>query len=55
MLDEARRVEYVFEKHPGVRYPGVLVGVPERHVVWGMTYRFLGTLFDRLGHPFPTR
>jgi 8-oxo-dGTP pyrophosphatase MutT (NUDIX family) len=55
MLDEARRVEYVFQKNPGVRYPGVLVGVPERHVVWGMTYRFLGTLFDRLGHPFPTR
>ena len=55
MLEESRRVEYVFRKNPGVQYPGVLVGVPDRHVVWGMTYRFLDTLFGRLGHSLRTR
>jgi hypothetical protein len=22
-------------------YPGILVGDPDRHVVWGLTYRFV--------------
>jgi 8-oxo-dGTP pyrophosphatase MutT (NUDIX family) len=55
MLDASRRVDYVFPKNPGVQYPGILVGEPDRHVVWGLTYRFLGTLFDALGRPFATR
>jgi 8-oxo-dGTP pyrophosphatase MutT (NUDIX family) len=32
-------------------YPGILVGEPGRHVVWGLTYQLLEGLFDRLGMP----
>ena len=35
------------------RVPGILVGEPGRHVVWGLTYRFLDELFTAAGHPFP--
>jgi 8-oxo-dGTP pyrophosphatase MutT (NUDIX family) len=41
LCDPARRVEY---SHPLVgaeTYPGILVGHPDRHVVWGLTYRFV--------------
>jgi 8-oxo-dGTP pyrophosphatase MutT (NUDIX family) len=41
LSDPARRVEY---SHPLVgaeTYPGILVGHPDRHVVWGLTYRFV--------------
>jgi 8-oxo-dGTP pyrophosphatase MutT (NUDIX family) len=31
------------------RTPGVLVGEPERHVVWGLTYQLLEGLFERIG------
>jgi 8-oxo-dGTP pyrophosphatase MutT (NUDIX family) len=55
MLDESRRIDYVFPKNPGTRYPGIVVGLPERHIVWGLTYRVLGTLFDALGRPLSTR
>jgi len=30
-------------------YPGILVGEPDRHVVWGLTYRFLELFFVALG------
>ena len=33
------------------RFPGILVGEPERHVVWGLTYRFLESFFQRRGPP----
>ena len=41
LSDPARQVEY---SHPLVgseTYPGILVGDPDRHVVWGLTYRFV--------------
>jgi 8-oxo-dGTP pyrophosphatase MutT (NUDIX family) len=41
LSDPARRVEY---SHPLVgaeTFPGILVGHPDRHVVWGLTYRFV--------------
>ena len=53
MLDESRRVNYSTPERPGVRYPGILVGIPGRHVVWGLTYRFLGDLLEVLGHSIP--
>jgi hypothetical protein len=31
------------------------VGDPERHVVWGLTYRFLDRMLLVLGHPLPDR
>jgi 8-oxo-dGTP pyrophosphatase MutT (NUDIX family) len=36
-------------------YPGILVGDPGRHVVWGLTYRFLEIFFRLLGRPLPDR
>jgi 8-oxo-dGTP pyrophosphatase MutT (NUDIX family) len=53
MLDQARSVEYTVSHGPEARYPGILVGVPDRHVVWGLTYRFLENLLDVLGHSIP--
>jgi len=52
LLDPARRDHYEIR---GLRFPGVLVGEPRRHVVWGLTYRFLEGFFERLGRPWPDR
>jgi 8-oxo-dGTP pyrophosphatase MutT (NUDIX family) len=52
LVDPEQRVEY---PTPIGGYPGILVGDPGRHVVWGLTYRFLEIFFDRLGSPFPER
>lgn len=53
MLHDSRSVDYKVPGHPEMRYPGILVGVPDRHVVWGMTYRFLEDLLRVLGHAIP--
>jgi 8-oxo-dGTP pyrophosphatase MutT (NUDIX family) len=53
MLEEARSVEYEMAHLPEARYPGILVGIPDRHVVWGLTYRFLENLLNVLGHSIP--
>jgi 8-oxo-dGTP pyrophosphatase MutT (NUDIX family) len=53
MLEQARSVEYTISHSPEARYPGILVGVPDRHVVWGLTYRFIENLLDILGHSIP--
>lgn len=50
--EEARRVEHVIPELPEVRFPGILVGRPERHVVWGLTFRFLDRMLDVIEHPF---
>jgi 8-oxo-dGTP pyrophosphatase MutT (NUDIX family) len=51
LLDPAHHVE-----HPTwAGYPGIRVGEPERHLVWGLTYRFLELFLARLGHPLPDR
>lgn len=36
-------------------YPGILVGRPGRHVVWGLTYRFIEVFFQAVGRPMPDR
>jgi 8-oxo-dGTP pyrophosphatase MutT (NUDIX family) len=36
-------------------FPGILVGEPGRHVVWGLTYSFLESFFLALGQPMPDR
>ena len=49
LSDPARRVEY---RHPllGAEiYPGILVGDPDRHVVWGLTYRFVEIFLSAVG------
>lgn len=53
MLETTRSVEYTIADRPEARYPGILVGVPDRHVVWGLTYRFLENLMQLLGHSMP--
>jgi 8-oxo-dGTP pyrophosphatase MutT (NUDIX family) len=55
MLERSRSVEYKIPDHPEMRFPGILVGIPNRHVVWGMTYRFLDDLLRVLGHVIPGR
>jgi 8-oxo-dGTP pyrophosphatase MutT (NUDIX family) len=46
---------HVEQSTPWAGYPGILVGRPERHVVWGLTYRFLELFLTRLGRPLPDR
>lgn len=55
LLDPKRHVDYPLRHMGGGCYPGILVGVPERQVVWGLTYRFLEILFQILGRPLPDR
>jgi 8-oxo-dGTP pyrophosphatase MutT (NUDIX family) len=52
-LDPGRRVDHRFGPGSEWRYPGILVGDPGRHVVWGLTYRFLEVLFRAVGRPLP--
>jgi 8-oxo-dGTP pyrophosphatase MutT (NUDIX family) len=52
LLDPARRDHYEIR---GLRFPGIRVGEPGRHVVWGLTYRFLENFFARLERPLPER
>ena len=51
LLDPVHHVDY--PHIPG--YPGIQVGDPERHVVWGLTYRFLEMFLEALGRPLPDR
>jgi 8-oxo-dGTP pyrophosphatase MutT (NUDIX family) len=51
---EERQVEYPLP-WAGRRFPGILVGEPERHIVWGLTYRFLERFFQVTGRPLANR
>jgi 8-oxo-dGTP pyrophosphatase MutT (NUDIX family) len=53
MLEKSRCVDFKISDDSKKRFPGILVGVPERHVVWGMTYRFLEDLLAILGQSLP--
>lgn len=55
LLDPVRHVDYKSSHMRGVLFPGIEVGVPERHVVWGLTYRFLDIFFEAMGRPLPNR
>jgi 8-oxo-dGTP pyrophosphatase MutT (NUDIX family) len=45
-----RRVEHPWPRaSPVSRFPGILVGEPERHVVWGLTYRVVEDLLAVCG------
>ncbi len=50
LLDPARHVGY---RRGPARWPGVCVGDPERHIVWGLTYRLLQGLFAVAGTRLP--
>lgn len=47
-----RQVEHIVPEMPDVRFPGVVVGEPDRHVVWGLTFRFLERMLQVIDHPF---
>ena len=48
-----RQVRRAFRGTGSFEFPGIRVGEPDRHVVWGLTYRFLEVFFRALGRPFP--
>lgn len=50
-----RHVHFATPPLERTRFPGIEVGVPERQVVWGLTYRFLDIFFQALERPFPDR
>jgi 8-oxo-dGTP pyrophosphatase MutT (NUDIX family) len=50
LLDPTAQVQHRWG--PG-RWPGILVGEPDRHVVWGLTYRLLQGLFGLAGRSLP--
>ncbi len=54
LLDEARQVPYP-RKWNGMHMPGILVGDPDRHIVWGLTYRFIDVFLSVVGRPLPHR
>ena len=55
LLEPARFVEHPGRRVQGYSLPGILVGEPDRHVVWGLTYRFLEGFFRVVGRPLPDR
>lgn len=54
LLEPDRHVDYPM-KWAGRRFPGIVVGDPDRHIVWGLTYRFLEHMLEAIGHPLPNR
>lgn len=55
LLDRQRHVAYRSPQAENMEFPGVLVGEPQRHVVWGLTYRFLELFMGAIEYPLPDR
>jgi 8-oxo-dGTP pyrophosphatase MutT (NUDIX family) len=55
LSDRERYIDHPPKAESGRHFPGILVGEPGRHVVWGLTYRFLDRLLEILGQPLPER
>jgi 8-oxo-dGTP pyrophosphatase MutT (NUDIX family) len=55
LLDRSRHVTYPHATYGGRQLPGILVGVPDRHIVWGLTYRFLDVFLSVIGRPLPDK
>jgi ADP-ribose pyrophosphatase YjhB (NUDIX family) len=53
LVEPTRLVRRAFHGTGSFEFPGIVVGEPDRHVVWGLTYRFLEVFFRALGRPFP--
>ena len=53
LLDSVNHVAY--KAHAEIEFPGILVGNPDRHIVWGLTYSFLETFFEVIEKPLPDR
>lgn len=52
-----RHVSYRWRHSNGMsmEMPGIRVGEPEPHVVWGLTYRFVEILMGLIERPLPAR
>jgi 8-oxo-dGTP pyrophosphatase MutT (NUDIX family) len=55
LSDPARQVDYTHPLLASETYPGILVGDPDRHVVWGLTYRFVERFLAVVGAALPPR
>jgi 8-oxo-dGTP pyrophosphatase MutT (NUDIX family) len=55
LLDAARHVDYSTPKAGEMKFPGIVVGNPERHIVWGLTYRFVDIFMAAIQMPLPDR
>lgn len=55
ILDRERHVAYRSAQTGTMEFPGILVGEPGRHIVWGLTYRFVELFMDAIRHPLPDR
>jgi 8-oxo-dGTP pyrophosphatase MutT (NUDIX family) len=57
LLEPERHVDYRHRLYGDAfpAYPGIVVGDPERQVVWGLTYRFVERFCELIGHPLPDR
>jgi 8-oxo-dGTP pyrophosphatase MutT (NUDIX family) len=55
LLDSGRHVKYPHATYGGKQLPGILVGDPDRHIVWGLTYRFLDVFLSVVGEPLPEK
>jgi 8-oxo-dGTP pyrophosphatase MutT (NUDIX family) len=53
LSDRERHIDHPVKVESSQLFPGILVGESGRHVVWGLTYRFLDRFLDILGQPFP--
>jgi len=55
LSDRSRHVDHPVAVGSARCLPGILVGEPGRHVVWGLTYHFLDRFLKILGRPLPDR
>jgi 8-oxo-dGTP pyrophosphatase MutT (NUDIX family) len=55
LLDPGIHIEHPMLRGSRTHFPGILVGEPGRHVVWGLTYRFLEGFLEIIGKPLPAR
>jgi 8-oxo-dGTP pyrophosphatase MutT (NUDIX family) len=53
LRSEARRTTHRIREFPDRLFPAIVVGEPDRHFVWGLTYRFLEEMFSLLDQPLP--
>ena len=51
LANEARRTTHRIPQLPDRSFPAIVVGEPGRHVVWGLTYRFLDEMFALMERP----
>ena len=55
LLDPKNHVGFKSSTTADLEFPGIEVGEPGRHVVWGLTYRFLEIFMEAVGRPLPER